>query len=170
MFLTFLWSSALLWHRLMGRAVLSTNFTGPTYLRSYAHCAKSDVSTDSVPLGAKSASPRTLRGKITERNHPCWQIQSGTLATNIMILQNSMSNHWTEQIRFNAWWPSTTMIMLMLGSCRRYLHTCDCISIIFEIFSAALSYDLSFNMMRLRRVFNYEQSFVWRDTSFEDNE
>ncbi|KAH9331785.1 hypothetical protein KI387_003893, partial [Taxus chinensis] len=35
--------SALLWHRLMGRNVLSTNFTGPTYLRSYAHCAKKDT-------------------------------------------------------------------------------------------------------------------------------
>uniref|UniRef100_A0A0D6R636 Beta-glucuronidase C-terminal domain-containing protein n=1 Tax=Araucaria cunninghamii TaxID=56994 RepID=A0A0D6R636_ARACU len=35
--------SALLWHRLMGRVVLSTNFTGPSYLRSYAHCAKSDT-------------------------------------------------------------------------------------------------------------------------------
>ncbi|XP_057869228.1 heparanase-like protein 1 [Cryptomeria japonica] len=34
--------SALLWHRLMGRTVLSNDFTGPTFLRSYAHCAKSD--------------------------------------------------------------------------------------------------------------------------------
>ncbi|XP_071724525.1 heparanase-like protein 3 isoform X2 [Rutidosis leptorrhynchoides] len=32
--------SALLWHRLMGRTVLSTNFTGTKNLRSYAHCAK----------------------------------------------------------------------------------------------------------------------------------
>ncbi|KAI7745696.1 hypothetical protein M8C21_011902, partial [Ambrosia artemisiifolia] len=32
--------SALLWHRLMGQTVLSTNFTGSKKMRSYAHCAK----------------------------------------------------------------------------------------------------------------------------------
>ncbi|KAK9027264.1 hypothetical protein V6N11_067102 [Hibiscus sabdariffa] len=32
--------SALLWHRLMGRNVLSTRFTGTEKIRSYAHCAK----------------------------------------------------------------------------------------------------------------------------------
>ncbi|CAA2972141.1 heparanase 3 [Olea europaea subsp. europaea] len=32
--------SALLWHRLMGRSVLSTNFSGTKKIRAYAHCAK----------------------------------------------------------------------------------------------------------------------------------
>ncbi|OIW15133.1 hypothetical protein TanjilG_14132 [Lupinus angustifolius] len=32
--------SALLWHRLMGRGVLSTTFTGTSKIRAYAHCAK----------------------------------------------------------------------------------------------------------------------------------
>ncbi|PWA60539.1 glycoside hydrolase, family 79 [Artemisia annua] len=32
--------SALLWHRLMGRHVLSTNFKGTNKIRSYAHCSK----------------------------------------------------------------------------------------------------------------------------------
>ncbi|KAG4133565.1 hypothetical protein ERO13_D08G101000v2 [Gossypium hirsutum] len=32
--------SALLWHRLMGRNVLSTSFTGTDKIRSYTHCAK----------------------------------------------------------------------------------------------------------------------------------
>ncbi|KAG8367474.1 hypothetical protein BUALT_Bualt16G0075800 [Buddleja alternifolia] len=32
--------SALLWHRLMGRSVLSTHFTGSRTIRAYAHCAK----------------------------------------------------------------------------------------------------------------------------------
>ncbi|KAL4318214.1 hypothetical protein GQ457_18G003810 [Hibiscus cannabinus] len=32
--------SALLWHRLMGRNVLSTSFTGSEKIRSYTHCAK----------------------------------------------------------------------------------------------------------------------------------
>ncbi|KAL1819617.1 hypothetical protein DCAR_0415913 [Daucus carota subsp. sativus] len=32
--------SALLWHRLMGRKVLSTSFSGTKKLRAYAHCAK----------------------------------------------------------------------------------------------------------------------------------
>ncbi|KAL8216831.1 hypothetical protein R6Q57_023668 [Mikania cordata] len=32
--------SALLWHRLMGRHVLSTRFQGTTKIRSYAHCSK----------------------------------------------------------------------------------------------------------------------------------
>ncbi|CAH1426542.1 unnamed protein product [Lactuca virosa] len=35
--------SALLWHRLMGRKVLSTNFTGTKKIRSYAHCAKESM-------------------------------------------------------------------------------------------------------------------------------
>ncbi|PIN20295.1 Beta-glucuronidase [Handroanthus impetiginosus] len=32
--------SALLWHRLMGRSVLSTNFKGTKMIRAYSHCAK----------------------------------------------------------------------------------------------------------------------------------
>ncbi|KAM0969291.1 hypothetical protein COP2_017951 [Malus domestica] len=32
--------SALLWHRLMGRNVLATSFSGPKKIRAYAHCAK----------------------------------------------------------------------------------------------------------------------------------
>lgn len=32
--------SALLWHQLMGRSVLSTNFSGTKKIRAYAHCAK----------------------------------------------------------------------------------------------------------------------------------
>ncbi|XP_022001050.1 heparanase-like protein 3 isoform X2 [Helianthus annuus] len=32
--------SALLWHRLMGRRVLSTSFQGTRMIRSYAHCSK----------------------------------------------------------------------------------------------------------------------------------
>ncbi|KAK7304723.1 hypothetical protein VNO77_42610 [Canavalia gladiata] len=32
--------SALLWHRLMGRHVLSTSFSGTNKIRAYAHCAK----------------------------------------------------------------------------------------------------------------------------------
>ncbi|KAI3687703.1 hypothetical protein L1987_81405 [Smallanthus sonchifolius] len=32
--------SALLWHRLMGRRVLSTRFLGTTKIRSYAHCSR----------------------------------------------------------------------------------------------------------------------------------
>ncbi|RVW43824.1 Heparanase-like protein 3 [Vitis vinifera] len=35
--------SALLWHRLMGRNVLSTSFSGPKKIRAYAHCAKQSV-------------------------------------------------------------------------------------------------------------------------------
>ncbi|KAK8697370.1 hypothetical protein V6N13_113521 [Hibiscus sabdariffa] len=39
--------SALLWHRLMGRNVLSTRFTGTEKIRSYTHCAKQSVSWSS---------------------------------------------------------------------------------------------------------------------------
>ncbi|GJU55950.1 heparanase-like protein 3 [Tanacetum coccineum] len=35
--------SALLWHRLMGRHVLSTNFTGTNKIRSYSHCSKTSA-------------------------------------------------------------------------------------------------------------------------------
>ncbi|XP_042756766.1 heparanase-like protein 3 [Lactuca sativa] len=34
---------ALLWHRLMGRHVLSTNFSGTNKIRSYAHCSKTST-------------------------------------------------------------------------------------------------------------------------------
>ncbi|PIN01871.1 Beta-glucuronidase [Handroanthus impetiginosus] len=35
--------SALLWHRLMGRKVLATNFVGTNKTRAYAHCSKTTV-------------------------------------------------------------------------------------------------------------------------------
>ncbi|KAL9249017.1 Heparanase-like protein [Drosera capensis] len=35
--------SALLWHQLMGRKVLSTTFTGTNKIRAYAHCAKQSL-------------------------------------------------------------------------------------------------------------------------------
>uniref|UniRef100_A0A5B7C9A5 Putative heparanase-like protein 3 n=1 Tax=Davidia involucrata TaxID=16924 RepID=A0A5B7C9A5_DAVIN len=35
--------SALLWHRLMGRNVLSTSFSGTKKIRAYAHCSKQSV-------------------------------------------------------------------------------------------------------------------------------
>ncbi|GER35321.1 heparanase [Striga asiatica] len=35
--------SALLWHRLMGRNVLSTSFNGTNKIRAYAHCSKNSV-------------------------------------------------------------------------------------------------------------------------------
>jgi hypothetical protein len=41
--LVFLYS-ALLWHRLMGKNVLSANFSGTDKIRAYAHCAKGSVS------------------------------------------------------------------------------------------------------------------------------
>lgn len=41
--------SALLWHRLMGRNVLSTRFIGTTKkLRAYAHCSKNSVSRSTI--------------------------------------------------------------------------------------------------------------------------
>lgn len=36
----FLVASALLWHRLMGKGVLSIDVSGSSYLRAYAHCRK----------------------------------------------------------------------------------------------------------------------------------
>jgi len=42
--------SALLWHRLMGRNVLSTNFSGTNKTCAYAHCAIASVSR-SIKLG-----------------------------------------------------------------------------------------------------------------------
>jgi heparanase 1 len=42
--------SALLWHRLMGRNVLSTTFSGTNKICAYAHCAIASVSR-SIKLG-----------------------------------------------------------------------------------------------------------------------
>ncbi|PPS06492.1 hypothetical protein GOBAR_AA14156 [Gossypium barbadense] len=44
--------SALLWHRLMGRNVLSTSFTGTDKIRSYTHCAKQSVSSSHMQLSS----------------------------------------------------------------------------------------------------------------------
>ena len=44
-FCFFLRFSALLWHRLMGRNVLSTGFNGTEKIRAYAHCSKQSVSS-----------------------------------------------------------------------------------------------------------------------------
>lgn len=38
-------NSALLWHRLMGKIVLPIGTDASSYLRSYAHCSKGNVST-----------------------------------------------------------------------------------------------------------------------------
>lgn len=42
--------SALLWHRLMGRNVLATSFSGTKKIRAYAHCAKQSVSLNKCIL------------------------------------------------------------------------------------------------------------------------
>ncbi|KAI3711722.1 hypothetical protein L1987_70265 [Smallanthus sonchifolius] len=74
--------SALLWHRLMGRKVLSTNFTGTNKIRSYAHCAKEskgitlllinldNTTTVDVSLSLNSTwMLHTLKSPVHHRHH-----------------------------------------------------------------------------------------------------
>ncbi|KAK9268704.1 hypothetical protein L1049_000465 [Liquidambar formosana] len=71
--------SALLWHRLMGRNVLSTSFSGSKKIRAYAHCAKQSqaitlllINLDgNTTVQAKVAfnSTWSLRSKHINRHH-----------------------------------------------------------------------------------------------------
>ncbi|GAB2289156.1 hypothetical protein Dimus_023459 [Dionaea muscipula] len=55
--------SALLWHRLMGRKVLSTSFSGSNKIRAYAHCAKQSQGVTLLLINLDGDS--TVEAKIT---------------------------------------------------------------------------------------------------------
>ncbi|WOL00508.1 heparanase-like protein 3 [Canna indica] len=59
--------SALLWHRLMGRKVLSANFTGTKMIRAYAHCAKQSqgITVLLINLSGNSTSKALAKTKTT---------------------------------------------------------------------------------------------------------
>jgi len=71
--------SALLWHRLMGENVLSTNFSGTKKIRAYAHCAKHSPgitlllinldNTTTVEAKVAFNRTRTLRHKHKSHGH-----------------------------------------------------------------------------------------------------
>ncbi|XVF48006.1 hypothetical protein PTKIN_Ptkin03bG0155600 [Pterospermum kingtungense] len=74
--------SALLWHRLMGRNVLSTSFDGTKKIRSYTHCAKQSAklafnSTMTLPYNHRS---RTLQHKHEFHRTMIIQLPQGTAA------------------------------------------------------------------------------------------
>ncbi|KAK8340468.1 hypothetical protein V6Z12_A08G102300 [Gossypium hirsutum] len=54
--------SALLWHRLMGRNVLSTSFTGTDKIRSYTHCAKQSKGITLLLINLNNST--TVRAKL----------------------------------------------------------------------------------------------------------
>ncbi|KAJ3674287.1 hypothetical protein LUZ60_004903 [Juncus effusus] len=56
--------SALLWHRLMGRGVLSIDISGSPYLRAYAHCSKHMAGVSVLLLNLN----RTTTFTVTVRN------------------------------------------------------------------------------------------------------
>ncbi|CAK7353780.1 unnamed protein product [Dovyalis caffra] len=66
--------SALLWHRLMGRNVLSTTFSGTNKIRTYAHCAKASQGITLLLIN--------LDGNTTVKVHVSTEnvISNGTLA------------------------------------------------------------------------------------------
>ncbi|KAL4303424.1 hypothetical protein GQ457_10G004140 [Hibiscus cannabinus] len=55
--------SALLWHRLMGRNVLSTRFTGTEKIRSYTHCAKQSKGITLLLINLDNST--TVQAKLT---------------------------------------------------------------------------------------------------------
>ncbi|PSS13898.1 Heparanase-like protein [Actinidia chinensis var. chinensis] len=71
--------SALLWHRLMGRNVLSTSFSGMKKIRAYAHCAKHSQgitlllinldNNNTVETKVSFNSTRTLQHKHKSHSH-----------------------------------------------------------------------------------------------------
>ncbi|KAJ8751649.1 hypothetical protein K2173_025808 [Erythroxylum novogranatense] len=58
--------SALLWHRLMGRKVLSTSFSGTKKLRAYAHCSK--VSTGITLLLINLDGNSTVKVRVSSQS------------------------------------------------------------------------------------------------------
>ncbi|KAH1042213.1 hypothetical protein GLYMA_09G091100v4 [Glycine max] len=58
--------SALLWHRLMGRHVLSTTFSGTNKIRAYAHCAKQSKGITVLLINLDSNT--TVEAEVTFNN------------------------------------------------------------------------------------------------------
>ncbi|KAE8711260.1 Heparanase-like protein 3 [Hibiscus syriacus] len=61
--------SALLWHRLMGRNVLSTSFNGTEKIRSYTHCAKQSKGITLLLINLDNST--TVRAKLAFNSTPC---------------------------------------------------------------------------------------------------
>ncbi|XP_020206949.1 heparanase-like protein 3 [Cajanus cajan] len=59
--------SALLWHRLMGRNVLSTTFSGTKKIRAYAHCAKQSKGITVLLINLDSST--TVEAEVTFNNN-----------------------------------------------------------------------------------------------------
>ncbi|XP_061337140.1 heparanase-like protein 3 [Gastrolobium bilobum] len=58
--------SALLWHRLMGRHVLSTSFSGTNKIRAYAHCAKKSKGITILLINLDHS--KTVEAEVTFNN------------------------------------------------------------------------------------------------------
>lgn len=106
--------SALLWHRLMGRQVLSTHFVGTNKIRAYAHCSKNSrgitllfinldnntavevgLSIKNAILVEKSISQKTKFGRVPGEKAATYQVmreeyhltpEHGDLHSQIMLL------------------------------------------------------------------------------------
>lgn len=92
--------SALLWNRLMGTNVLSTNFTGMTNkIRAYSHCAKQSVSLSRV--FQLSSLPAII---MYTYFWTCWlDLQKG-----ILLLLINLDGNTTVQIHLTTTTPNTT--------------------------------------------------------------
>ncbi|RDX97651.1 Heparanase-like protein 3 [Mucuna pruriens] len=62
--------SALLWHRLMGRRVLSTTFYGTKKIRSYAHCAKESKGITILMLNLDNSTTVQVRVALKFNKQP----------------------------------------------------------------------------------------------------
>ncbi|KAK9279076.1 hypothetical protein L1049_012751 [Liquidambar formosana] len=78
--------SALLWHRLMGRKVLSTSFSGTNKLRAYAHCSKNSQGITLLLIN--------LDGNTTA------QVQVSTQNTTIKGTMALQVEHLTQRTKF----------------------------------------------------------------------
>ncbi|KAK8697372.1 hypothetical protein V6N13_113523 [Hibiscus sabdariffa] len=95
---------ALLWHRLMGRNVLSTRFTGTEKIRSYTHCAKQSkgitlllINLDnSTTVQAKLAFNSTLTLRHMHRSR-IWHHQHKIHRTTIITLPKGMAAKITRE-------------------------------------------------------------------------
>ena len=104
--------SALLWHRLMGQNVLSTNFNGSKKIRAYAHCARDSVSYNENHVLEKGSFSYSLA-----LNHFNFVLQQG-----ITVLLINLDGNTTTQVYVTSESAFTFSVASKYGKPRTRFH------------------------------------------------
>ncbi|OIS98006.1 PREDICTED: heparanase-like protein 3 [Nicotiana attenuata] len=88
---------ALLWHRLMGRFVLSTQFQGTKKLRAYAHCSKSSDGITLLLINMDGGATVNVSVSVTPAN-----ANKAPLLLQVINDQNPRHEIWREEYHLTA--------------------------------------------------------------------